>query len=37
MDVELVEAKTKFLLLIAFLPIVGKLLAILAPIVQALL
>jgi hypothetical protein len=36
MDVEVVEAKNKFLL-IAFSPIVSKLLVIFAPIVQALL
>jgi hypothetical protein len=36
MNVEFVEAKKKFLLA-AFLPIIGKLLVILTPIVQGLL
>jgi hypothetical protein len=36
MNVKLVEAKKKFLFLAAFLPTTGKLLAILAPILQAL-
>jgi hypothetical protein len=37
MDAEVVEAKNKFFLLVAFLPTIGRLLAILALIVQALL